>query len=119
MRVAAAMGYAALLPGMQKMLDLMQRQVDDMRARLAELQAGPVARQSGSEKTRRRIKTAAKKKAKKMHPRDPQHPEHAKWAKSVGGAITKAWASMTVKQRKQRLAKMRAGRKTAKLARAA
>lgn len=125
LRTAATMGYAALLPGMQKMLDMMQAQMDAMRARLAELQSGdsPAKKRRGKanrgwsedpverkREMKRRRKITAKKMGKKLHPSDPKSPDHAKWAKSVGKASRNHWASMTVKERKQRLAKMRAGR---------
>lgn len=47
---------------------------------------------------------------KAVHPRDPRHPGHAEWLRTVGKAAKKSWAKLTPAQKRDRLAKMAAGR---------
>ena len=47
-----------------------------------------------------------------LHPRDPEHPGHEKWLAGVRKRSRKFWASLSPAQRKERLRKMQAGRRT-------
>lgn len=130
------MGMAAMLPGMQKMLDLMQKQVDEFRDALNGLSASPrrvegatklgrprknVAAIQGrassgwpadpaerSAEMKRRRAVAEKKKNAKLHPRDKSHPEHAAWVAKMKKVQQKFWKGLTVAQRKERIAKLAA-----------
>jgi hypothetical protein len=128
----AVMGVAALLPGMQFMIEQMQAKLDDMRAMLAGLQTGERPRRGrppGSAKAegarsawagmtaeersiemKRRFAVRMAKQTGKMHPRDPNHPKHQEFAAKVRKAQKRAWANLTPAQRKARLARMLAGR---------
>jgi len=134
----AQMGIAALLPGMQYMLDLMQQALSEKRDLLTALQDGigevsqqkRIGRPPGAKNKRangwpadpeerkaemaRRQKVAAAKRGEKLHPRDPGHPDHAKWVASIGKRTKKAWAAMSPAKRKARLVAMAAGRARAK-----
>jgi len=130
----AQMGLAALIPGMQRMIELMQLELDRMRAQLTGLQASPRRVQTATKRGRprkvretlatgwpadpaerkleaqRRMQVRLAKRAKATHPRHPDHPDHAAWVKSVSAAQKKKWAGMSNKQRKERLAQMAAGK---------
>ena len=128
----AALGMAALLPGMQHMLTLMQESLDQMRAALNVTQNGAASnpapergRPAGSKNRRygwsddpeerkaemaRRMAGTPKKPAVKLHPRDAAHPEHAAWVRKMRKANKKMWAALTPKQRTERAAKAAAGR---------
>jgi len=139
----AQMGMAALIPGMQYMLDQMQEQLNEFREALATAQGkkklgrplGSGKRASGwpadpderrAEMLRRMQVAAGKAKpvTKKSteyvgspnHPRHPDHPEHAKWLAKMKRSQRKAWDALTPAQRKERLAKMVAGRPNLKAA---
>jgi hypothetical protein len=124
----AQMGVAALLPGMQFMIDRMQAELDTMRTLLTGLQedGGSVKRgrpaksrvnhmgwpadpEERKAEMRRRMKVRAAKKA--THPRDPNHPEHEQWVAKMSAATKKRWGKLSVRAKKERLARMQAGRK--------
>jgi len=133
------MGIAAMIPGMQHMLEMMTAELANMRARLGMLQEpaaprkklgrpkkGAPARVSAgksgwsddpaerSREMKRRMAVAAKKKgidAKGLHPRDVGHPEHDKWLKATRRAHKAHWNALSFKERKERLERMKAGRK--------
>jgi hypothetical protein len=128
----AQMGMAALLPGMQYMLEQMEALAAEMRANLTALQQGPRrgrpkklpigkmdhadrARSGWSDdpeerRTEMARRLAVRKKNKAMHPRDPNHPKHAEWAAKVSKAQKKRWGKLTVAERKAQLARMTAGK---------
>ena len=129
----AALGMAALLPGMQHMVTLMQEQTDQLRAELAaamninEHPETPLVaprrgrppgvkeaepRRSGwpddpeerkAEMARRKAVGASKK---ATHPRDPRHPGHDAWLKKLRAAQKKRWDGLTPAQQKAQLRKM-------------
>ena len=112
------MGIAALLPGMQHALEIIQGQIDHMRARLAELQGGEAA----PRKVGRPKKTVNSPAAKSGWPDDPEErsremkrrqavAREKRAAAAKGASAKRRWAKMTVKQRREHLAKMQAGRK--------
>ena len=134
-------GIAALLPGMQRMIELMQRELDVMRSQLAGLQATPrkiagkrsVGRPpvslggvAGSGwpsdpderklEAQRRMKVRAQNKA--THPRDVNHPDHAAFVAKASAAAKARWGKMSVRARKERLALMAAAKVKKKKAKA-
>jgi hypothetical protein len=135
----AQMGLAALIPGMQRMIELMQHELDMMRERLTGLQeprkktgrppkaiAGeklasgwPADPEERKAEARRRMQNRdskrrqrAAKAAKSMVSKDS--PDHDKFRKKMKQAAKRRWANMSFKERKAKLAAMRAGRKQKK-----
>lgn len=120
------MGMAALLPGMQYMIERMQRELDSMRSQLAVLQAGHHGsvrdaivegkRASGwsadpeerkRDMARRRAKGLGLKNPKGLgHPRDPKHPGHDAWVAKLRKSQKKAWEAQTEAEKKARIDKM-------------
>jgi len=112
----AQMGMAALLPGMQHMIELMQAEFDELKQYLAGLQnsepgkVGKPAGKSGwpddpaerSAEMKRRM-AVAKGLAKAKQPK-PQQPS------ALSLERKKAWAALSPRKRKARLAAMIAGR---------
>lgn len=82
------MGKAALIPGMQYMLDMMQKQLDDFRAQLNDTP-----------------------KQNAMHPKELNHPEHALWVEKMRKNGKERWAKMTPAQKKAHLKAMQEGKK--------
>jgi len=130
----AQMGLAALLPGMQRMIELMQHELDMMRAQLADMQGPPKKRMGRPPKAiagaklpsgwpadpeerkremQRRIANRGKLKqaAKATEPAIAQDPDRNKFRKKMSKISKRRWASMSVRERKQRVAAMMAGRK--------
>jgi hypothetical protein len=126
----AQMGMAALLPGMQFMIERMQAELDEMRRALGILQAGEVPKKVGrprkvatgasgwsddpeerSREMKRRYEVRDKKRAAQGNPRDKDHPNHAEWVAKTAKAHKRFWKNMTPAQRKARLAAMAAGQK--------
>lgn len=133
----AQMGMAALLPGMQHMLELMQAHLDDFKQQLAELQEPghrPVGRPPGSTRAAgargawagmtaeernvemKRRRDVARGLAKGKPRRNPVKDS------ALSLERKQQWAALSPKERKRRLAAMRAGKEkqtqTVKLAEA-
>ena len=131
------MGVAAMIPGMQHMIELMQTELNRMRSLLDAAQngvaieaRGPGERKSGwpadplerSKEMARRMGVAAARreagetrsakstKIKGMHPRDPNHPGHDAWLGKLRKAQKRYWGGLSVKGQKAKIAKMLAGR---------
>src|SRR5215471_19036285 len=100
------MGMAAMLPGMQYMVEMMQRQLDEFRERLNAYQ--PKRGRPRKHPVESLFDEAT---GQRLHPRDAQHPEHAAWLAQVRESNAAKWASLSPKQRKQRIAKMGASQK--------
>jgi hypothetical protein len=112
----AAMGVAALLPGMQYTIEVMQAKLDEMRALLAHVQESgaqpePKSPRGGaswasltpeerSTEMRRRMAVA----------RGEAKPRTSVQSTALGRQRQKEWAAMSPRKRKERLAKMLAGR---------
>jgi hypothetical protein len=110
----AQMGMAALLPGMQHMLELMQAQLDDFRRQLQGLQ-NPVRK-------RGRPRKQAAEPSKFGWSDDPEERSRemrrrmAKWGKNkpseseLSKQRKRQWAALSPAKRKARLAAMQAGK---------
>jgi hypothetical protein len=115
----AQMGIAALLPGMQYMIERMQSQLDEMRAHLSNLQNGHAAQT---------VKRPRKANRTSGWPTDPEErkaegarrmavrmgkakPKGQKGPTALGIERKKQWAAQTPKQRKARIAAMMAGKR--------
>lgn len=123
----AQMGIAALLPGMQYMLERMERELDELRAHLGLMQQEhgqptngasskhAVAARSGwsddpeerSREMKRRIHIAKLK----QNPKDKGHPEHAKWVAKMSRIRKRTWANKTPEQRAAWQKALKEGRK--------
>ena len=132
----AAMGMAAMLPGLQYALELMQHQLDDFRAELARLQGGEAPRakigrpkgsankaKSGWENMTAEERSAEMKRRqavakanKATHPRDPNHPGHDEWVANLRKIQLKHWNKQSPAQKEARIAAMEAGKKKARQA---
>lgn len=128
----AQMGLAALLPGMQYMIEQMQCLLDEQRALLARLQddsqpgekslsvnrkrrAGAKNAWSGmtAEERSREMKRRIRMRAKKAHAASvmsKDHPDHAKWAAKQRRARKKAWAAKSAAEKKRWVQAMQAGK---------
>ena len=132
----SAMGKAALIPGMQYLLELMQEALDFMREELGQEQlAAPAAdgnanwgprgsprwKANVSKSARKRWATySAKEKAEQLRKTlgvKPKKPKKVTKTK-LGSAIAKTWANMTPAQRRKRVKAMQAGRAAAAAQRA-
>jgi hypothetical protein len=113
------MGIAALLPGMQYMIERMQGQLDEMRAHLSNLQNGHAAqtvkrpckanRTSGwPTDPEERKAEGARRMAVRMGKAKPK--QGPKQPTALGIERKKQWAAQTPKQRKARIAAMLAGK---------
>jgi hypothetical protein len=102
----AQMGMAALLPGMQYMIERMQEQLDEMRLHLAALQGAPAL--AAKAETR-----GSSWKSLTPEERSAEMKRRRAVAGSRKGAA-KRWAKMTKKQREEWKAKIQDGRKRAK-----
>lgn len=108
------MGIAALLPGMQFMIDEMQEVAARLRQTLYALQDDAPKRRGrppGSGKAVAGITTRGT--PAKLHPRDPRHPEHEAWAEMMSKAQKKRWNNLSAAARKKQIAKMTAGTRRA------
>jgi hypothetical protein len=130
----AQMGMAALLPGMQHMVDLMQRQLDEMRQQLAVLQEEPLPKARGkrisagksgwggmsaaerSAEMQRRIVVRKRNQAAKLNPRHKDHPDHAQWVANLAKAGRARWAKKTKAEKEAWKAAMAAGKVKARKA---
>jgi len=130
----ARMGRAALIPGMQRAIEIMQRELDKMRLDLMGLEAPekqpeskrknfgtilekirkqPSGWSSDPEERKRemaRRMAAHQKKAKGLHPRDADHPDHAKWLRKMRRVSKRTWEKLSPAERNERQNKMRAAR---------
>lgn len=110
----AAMGVAALLPGMQYMVEIMQTKLDEMRTLLAHAQ-------NGATRTRAKKSAGAQSGWAGMTPeeRSIEMKRRQAVARAKGGRGTAAatrWAKATQKQKAEWKAKMQAGRRRAQRA---
>lgn len=100
------MGMAALVPGMQHMIDLMQEQLDGIRAQLAALQLTGDASPSTKREQQPVVLHAVK-----LHPRDKNHPEHDAWRAMISAIQRKRYASLTPKQQAAENERLKTARK--------
>jgi hypothetical protein len=114
----AEMGIAALLPGMQHMLTLMQGQLDEMRATLANLQNGGARKKKLGRPPGTNAKSSAsgwpadpEERSREMKRRMAVAAEKKAQPSALSIARKKAWAGLSVRDRKRRIAAMQAGKK--------
>jgi len=136
----AQMGVAALIPGMQRMIELMQHELDMMRARLTGMQeprkkmgrprkvvtavvtgeklpsgwpADPEERKLEMARRMAARGTKRKKRTKAVVQSmvNKDHPDHEKFRKKMKRIAKRRWANMTPRERKVKLAAMQAGRR--------
>lgn len=139
----AQMGLAALLPGMQRMVELMQQALDEQRALLLNLQHNGSARRTAkvtkskivsrahvarsgwpadpgerSKEMKRRQAVAREKqfaeRAQHLHPRDAGHPDHAKWLAKMKRTTKRHWDSLSPAARKRKIAQLNEARMRAR-----
>lgn len=114
------MGRAALIPGMQYMLDEMQQLLDKFREYLngeEPKKRGPKAgslstywsKMTPEERSAEMVRRMNKRK-KTLHPRDVNHPDHQAWVEKMRKVSKASWNSLTAAQKKARLAQMRKGK---------
>jgi uncharacterized membrane protein len=121
------MGIAALLPGMQFMIEKMQKELDEMRTMLGILQDEPTTTtekhvaigksgwpedpQERKLEMQKRMKVRDEKRAAQLGMNSKAHPDHAKFVEKMKRLRKREWAAMSPAKRKARLAKMAAGKK--------
>jgi hypothetical protein len=126
----AKMGVAALLPGMNFMLEKMQQQIDEMKTMLGILQEQPTVlegkrsvgrprkiKSSWSDdpeerklEMQRRMKIREQKRVAHIPVSSKAHPDHAKWIEKITRQRKREWAALSPQKRRERLARMEAGR---------
>jgi len=117
----ALLGMAAMLPGMEMAVEVLQQQIAEMRQALAEVQR-TVEKPWRAERPDRELRTVEVPTSKRGGwPADPKE-RKAEMARRVNARVAKvrgrkiseaqksAWAGMSVRQRKARLAAMAAGK---------
>ena len=111
------MGKAALIPGMQYMLDMMQKQLDEFRAalngvsKIKERKPNTYWQSMTPEERSAEISRRHKVTLAKSHPRNPDHPDHEKWLEKMRKGGKARWAKMTPTQKKSHLKAMNDGKK--------
>lgn len=125
----AAMGLAAMIPGVKHAQQAINQLLDSMLAQLEAMQNGSLPKRgrppglksktagpwAGMTPEQRSAEMKRRISLRKVngHPRDADHPGHAAWAENLRKATKARWAKMSPKEKTARQAAMQAGKKAA------